>query len=174
MNLVLFSEFHCDTLLLWAMIRDFNPLVILMSLHLLKLLNCLSQPASGLAVRFTCWEVGGKVVMMKKTFECYSCLWLVYFGHHKPFFSGSNIWEYAWKNRASGKLRMTSLQLIHSNFKVICLYRTWWEFKVCFCFSHISFMEEKQNCNPCICLIPTFIPVGQALLPFAREGECDG
>ena len=42
MKLVLFSEFHCDTLLLWAMIRDFNPLVILMSLHLLKLLNRLS------------------------------------------------------------------------------------------------------------------------------------
>lgn len=102
---VFFSEFHCDPVLLWATMRYFNTLVVLMSLPLLKLLKCLSQPPDGLAVRFICWEVGGKAVMMKKTFECYSCLWLVYFGYRKPFFSGSNIWEYAWENRASGKAK---------------------------------------------------------------------
>lgn len=138
---VLFSGFHCDVLLVWVTIRYFNTLAILMSLHLLKLLNCLSQPPGGLAVRCTCWEVGGKEVMIKKTFECYSCLWLVYFGHHKPFFfffQDPIFGSMLEKTELQEKLRMTSLWLTHSDFKVICLYRTWWEFKVCFCFSHIS------------------------------------
>lgn len=91
MKRVLFSEFHCGSVFLWATVTYFNMLVMLMSLCLLKLLSCLSQPPSGLAVSSTCWEVGGKVVVIKKTFECYfPSSWFV-LDITNPFFSGSNI-----------------------------------------------------------------------------------
>lgn len=46
---VLFLGFHCDVLFLWATIRYFHTLVLLLSLHLLKLLKSSSQPPGGLA-----------------------------------------------------------------------------------------------------------------------------
>lgn len=82
--------------------------------------------------------------MIKKTFECYSCLWLVYFGHHKPFFFQDLIFgSMLEKTVLQEKLRTTSFWLTHSDFKVIHLYRTWKKFKVCFYFSHSSQTEKK-------------------------------
>lgn len=82
--------------------------------------------------------------MIKKTFECYSCLWLVYFGHHEPFFFQDLIFgSMLEKTVLQEKLRTTSFWLTHSDFKVIHLYRTWKKFKVCFYFSHSSQTEKK-------------------------------
>lgn len=82
--------------------------------------------------------------MIKKTFECYSCLWLVYFGHHEPFFLQDLIFgSMLEKTVLQEKLGTTSFWLTHSDFKVIHLYRTWKKFKVCFYFSHSSQTEKN-------------------------------
>lgn len=77
--------------------------------------------------------------MIKKTFEGYSCLWLVYFGHHKPFFQYLIFGNMLEKTELQEKLRTTSFWLTHPDFNMSLLNML----KVCFYFSHISYYRKN-------------------------------
>lgn len=79
-------------------------------------LNHLSLKPVLLAVRFPCWELGRKILMITEIYSCYYWPWLVYFGHPRLlfltlfFFSfWVKTWECAWKNRSPRRVENAHL-----------------------------------------------------------------
>lgn len=62
--------------------------------------------------------------MIKKAFECYFASGWFTLDIINPFFQGLIFGSMLEKTELQEKLRMTSLWLTHSDFKVTCLYRT--------------------------------------------------
>ena len=77
----------------------------------------------------------------------------------KPFFQDLIFGSMLEKTELQEELRMTSLRLTHSDFKVICLTECGESSKSACVFPIFPIIKEKQYCNPCIYLISTFISV---------------